>query len=214
MSNLKLEQTGCRKVMTWIAGIIATIISGVIVIWLTTGIPSPLNSEADSDPGLDPGPESTIAPTPTTEEPAPQVWKEDTLSIPVANGGNDQVADLDTGTLLQTGTSIPVDDADLMIRQAVHGIFFEPGVSQGDGVTYDARFIDVNDAAVGQEGCADAAVSSEISNHLQLSSDVDVGSYICMVTTQGRLAEFTVTSVDLSSSPLQVEIAFVVWARE
>ena len=110
--------------------------------------------------------------------------------------------------------SIPASDADLIARRFVHGVVLEPGLSKGDGVTFDARFTEVNDAAVNQEGCEAAAISPQASNHLQLSSDVDVRSHICMVTTQGRLAEFEIVRTDLSGTTWEVEIAFVVWPRE
>ncbi len=203
MSKSKKRRMGVGKVVAWVAGIVATIISGVVVVWLTTGNPS---SE---------GPGYTVEiPTPTADTPVSQVWKEGDLTLPVSISDRGQAADLDAGRLLQLGTSISASDADIIVRQAVHGVVVEPGLSKGDGVTFDARFTGVNDRSVGRDGCAAAAISPQTSNHLELTSDIDVGSHICMVTTHGRLAEFEIVSIDLSSATRDVQIAFVVWVRE
>ena len=198
MSKSENQHMGVGKVVSWIAGIVGSVIAGVVVVLITTG------NHSSKGPG----------PIVDTTSSTAKVWKQGNLTIPVSSVNTGRVADLDSGRLLPLGTSIPVRDADIIVRQAVHGIVVEPGISKGDGVTFDARFIAVNDASVGREGCADAEASPRASNHLQLFSAINVGSHICMVTTKGRLAEFTVTSVELSRKPRQVRIKFVVWTRE
>ena len=83
-----------------------------------------------------------------------------------------------------------------------------PGI---DGVTFEARFTKISDSAIGYEGSAAAAIAPSVSQHLALSSVIDVGSRVAMVTTEGRLAEFTVTKIDLSRNPGLIDIAFTVW---
>ncbi len=190
------------KVIGWIAGIVGAVIAGVIVVWLTSG-----------GPQTQPTPTRT-RPSPTATAPAPTVWREGDLTIPVSAGNSGRVADLDAGRLLPLGTSIPASDADIIVRQTPHSVVIEPGLSKGDGVTFDARFTAVSDGAIGRDACADAAISPQASNHLQLSSDIDVRSHVCMVTTNDRLAEFEIVRVDLSSTAREVEIAFVVWASD
>jgi hypothetical protein len=143
-----------------------------------------------------------------------KIWKQGKLSIPFNNFGSGEVADLDNGKLLMLGTSISATGSDISIRQSVHSIVLEPGLSRGDGTTFDARFIAVSDSPLGREECSASLVSPTASNHLQLSSDIDVGSNICMVTSDGRLAEFSISKLNLTDNPRSVEIEYVVWRRE
>jgi hypothetical protein len=197
------RQLTIGKVIAWIAGIVGAIIAGVAVFLITTG-----------NLGLGGLAGGVGVPSATADSPVSRVWKEGNLTLPVSSSDGGQAADLDTASLLPLGTSIPASNADIIVRQSPHSVVLEPGLSQGDGVTFGARFTDVNDAAVGREGCVAAAISPRASNHLQLSFDIDVGSHICMVTNQGRPAEFKINRVSLSGSTQEVELAFVVWMRE
>jgi len=143
-----------------------------------------------------------------------KVWKEGILTIPINSSFGKRAADLDAATILPLGTSVPSEGVDVLFRQSVHGIVMEPGESKGDGVTFDARFVAVNDSKVGMDGCITAAVSPKVSNHLQLSSAIDVGSHICVVTTEGRMAEISITNSNLNGSPRNVEIEYVVWKEK
>ncbi len=134
-----------------------------------------------------------------------------TRTIPVSSGNSGQALDLDNGSLLVLGTSQPAGDADLVVRQAVHGVVLEPGLSHGDGLTFDARFVRVADKAGGHDVCADAAVNGKVGNILTVSSDVQVGSHVCMVTNKGRLAEFEITKTDFAGSPRSLQMNFVTW---
>lgn len=149
-----------------------------------------------------------------TDESTVKIWKEGKLLIPLNNTNSGEVADIDNGRLLRLGTTVSASGADISIRQSVHSIIIEPGLSKGDGITFDARFIAVNDSSIGKDGCAGSLVSSDVSNHLQLSSDVNVGSHICMVTSEGRLAEFSITNLNLEGSSRNVEIEYEVWSKE
>jgi hypothetical protein len=187
------------RLLGWIAGIAGSVITAVILFFLI-------------EPGglLNPDPESPSDDGKATADEG-KVWRQGTLAVPVSAGDRGQVADLDAGRLLPLGTSIPAGDADLSVRQAVHGIVIEPGLSKGDGVTFSARFVRVGDAPAGRDGCAAAAISPAASNHLQLSSDLHAGSFVCLITTQGRVAEFEVVKFD--ESRREVTIAFTVWER-
>lgn len=174
-----------------------------------TPTPTPVITPTPT-PTPTPAPASTPTPTPT---PAPEVWREGTLDVPISAGDTGRAADLDSGQLLPLGTSMPAGGDDLIFRQAVHGIVMEPGLSMGDGVTFDARFARVGDGPAGRDGCG-AAIGSRVSNHLQLFSAIDAGSHICMVTTQGRLSEFEILNIELSRSQRQIEIRYTTWANE
>lgn len=143
-----------------------------------------------------------------------KIWKEGKLIIPVSTSNSGSVADLDNGKLLPLGTSISAAGADILIRQSIHSIVLEPGLSKGDGITFDARFLTVNDHSVGKDGCSASLVSPEASNHLQLSSDIDIGSHICMVTSEGRIAELNITKLNFTGNSRNAEIEYVVWQKE
>ncbi|MFT5821511.1 MAG: hypothetical protein ACI8ZM_002764 [Crocinitomix sp.] len=142
------------------------------------------------------------------------IWKEGTLKIPVSRHNGGRVADLDSGMLLFLGTSVSAIGADIVVRQSIHSIVMEPGLSKGDGVSFDARFISVNDEKIGREGCVKALMLPEISNHLQFSKEIGIGSYIGMITTDGRLAEFNIVNTNWSADPAEIEISFMVWNKE
>ena len=149
-----------------------------------------------------------------TKNTDPKIWKTGKLTIPFNNSHSGKVANLDNGRLLLLGTSLSAAGADISFRQFVHGIVLEPGLSKGDGITFDARFLAVNDHSVGKKGCSASLVSPKTLNHLQLSSDVDVGSHICMVTSEGRMAEFSITKLNFKESPGNVDIEYVVWQKD
>ncbi len=146
----------------WLAGIAATVIAGLLLSWLTSG--DGQTTDTIPIPATERPTRTVIPPTPTVAEPEPAIWQEGTLIVPVSSVDRGQAADLDTGNLLMLGTSISADGADLLVRQSPGPVVIEPGLSQGDGVTFEARFTEVNDAPVGQEGCAAAAISPEASN--------------------------------------------------
>ena len=206
----KQEKSLWSNAGKWLAGIAATVIAGLLLSWLTPG----QDPDPTSIPPTERPPSAEATDTPTVTEPKPAIWQEGTLTLPVSGSDSGQAADLDAGNLLMLGTSVPVDDADILVRQSPHSIVIEPGLSRGDGITFEARFTEVNDASVGQAECTAATISSKASNHLQLFSDIDVGSHICMVTTQGRVAEFEIINTNFSGSSNEVEIAFIVWARD
>lgn len=198
--------------------VLVLIIGGVVIYQLylgltvqKLGIPGVLDIEFGNRIGAPATPVPSESPPAQTES---KVWREGDLKIPVAVGNTGRVADLDSGQLLPLGTSLPVRDADLAVKQAVHGVVVEPGVPRGDGETFDARFTRVGDSPAGRDGCAAASVAPKVSPHLLLSSDIGVGSHVCLVTTQGRLAEFEILKVELDGQQRELEARYTVWVSE
>jgi hypothetical protein len=182
------------RAFEWIFGIIGAVIAGLLTTWLTGSWPM-------------------IAAFFGFVTITPEVWREDRFVVPVSLGNGGKAADLDAGRLLAVGTSVSAAEVDLIVRQSVHGVVMEPGLPNNGTDTYNARFTRVSDNKVGRDECKDASVAAKVSNHLQLESEIRVGSHVCMVTTQGRLAEFEITNVDLSPTKRQVEIKTVVWIK-
>jgi hypothetical protein len=81
----------------------------------------------------------------------------------------------------------------------VHGGVVEPVVSKGDGGTFGARFIRIGDAPAGRDRRADAAAVPEVLDQHLRSSDIGVGSYVCMVTIQGQLTVSEIRKIKLAS---------------
>lgn len=142
-------------------------------------------------------------------EPSNRIWRQGTLSISAAIGGQGSAADLDRGGLLPIGTSISALDADVLVGSSPHGIVIQPGLPKSDGVSFDGRFVRVQDAPAGPADCAEAAISPSVSGILVLESNLHVGQYVCMVTTQGRLAVFEVVRFD--NVRKEMTINYTVW---
>ena len=151
-----------------VATVIALFVGGTSPWWWVEIFGSKSGSQTTEN--VQEPPNGTSGEEDPSENIGPKIWKTGTLTIPLNNSNSGEVADLDNGRLLRLGTSIPAAGADISIRQSVHSIILEPGLSKGDGITFDARFIAVNDSPVGKEGCLASLVSPEVSNHLQLSS--------------------------------------------
>jgi hypothetical protein len=162
---------------------------------------------------------ATATPIPTaTPTPIPssidEVWREGTLQIPLSTEDTGQAADLDGGRLLRLGTSELAVDADIAAKDTSDDVALEPGVPQTDGVTFEARFVLTSDTSFDRNQCAAAATGSGASDHLLRLSDIDVGTHVCMVTTQGRLAEFEILDTKLNGQQRWVEIRYTTWANQ
>lgn len=145
------------------------------------------------------------------EESSSHVWKEGSLTIPVLARDTGMAADLDDGHLLPIGTSISAPDADIAISQSPHAWIIQPGLSKGDGITFDAHFYSVGDSPAGYDNCRNMVLSQNPNDILALGSSLNVGSYVCMSTNQKRLAEFEVVSVD--SEQRKMDIKYTVWQK-
>ena len=160
-------------------------------------------------------PISTAMAAPTPIPPSTdEVWREGTLQIPLSTGDTGQAADLDSGRLLRLGTSEPAGDADLAVKETSDDVVVQPGIPHTDGVTFEARFLLVGDTDPDRNRCATAATGSGASDHLLLLSDIDVGTHVCMVTTQGRLAEFEILDAKLNGQQRWVEIRYTTWGNQ
>ena len=164
---------------------------------------------------------ATATPIPTvTEAPTPvpsfiyAVWREGTLQIPLSTEDTGQAADLDSGRLLRFGTSEPGGDADIAVKETSDDVLFEPGILHTDAVTFEARFVLVGDTDPDRNRCAAASTGSGASDRLLLLSDIDVGTHVCMVTTQGRLAAFEILDAKLNGQQRWVEIRYITWANQ
>jgi hypothetical protein len=191
--SLMAESNKGRVLELIIVGIVFPVIATVLATWITGSWP-----KISSFLGFQP-----IKPD--------QVLREDRVNLPVTGAAARHAADLDGGRIVPIGTSLSSSDADLVARQTPHGIVLEPGFPKDDTDTFEARFTGVSDAPVGRGGCAKSSIAPKVTNHLQLGPDIHQGSHVCMVTTQGRLAEFEISKVDLSSTKREVEIRTIVW---
>lgn len=187
-----MTESNRGRFFEWLAGIASTVIAGVLIAWLTGVISEPPYVGGSND----------------------KKGREHRLILPIPAGDPRHAADLDGARMVPLSTSATTSDADLIARQTIHGIVMEPGVSKNGTNTFEARFTRISDNKVGREGCKDASVAPHVSNHLQLESDRRAGSHVCMVTTQGRLAELEIMKVDLSPTRREVEIKTVVWAKD
>ena len=90
------------QLLKWIAGIVGSVIAGVLVLWLV-------------------GPGGFLNADPTPEPDPLTVWRQGTLVIPLTVGDRGQVVDLDGGRLLPLGTSISARDSDMKSRETGTG---------------------------------------------------------------------------------------------
>lgn len=185
----------------WLMGIVASVIAGVIVVWLTGGSTS--NSESASvqrtqGPTITPTWTLTPTITPTvTATSDPTIWREGNLILPIDGSYG---ADLDNAQRIIMGTSIS-GDADVVIQ-------YSPGGSV-IGPTSNSSFTAVNDSQAGRTGCS-AVAGSPITNRIfSLGNNATMGMHFCMVTSQNRIAEFEL----IRSNSSEVEISFTVWKR-
>jgi hypothetical protein len=135
------------------------------------------------------------------------------LEIPISSSNSGSAADLDEGNLITLGTAISPRNADILAYQSVHDIIIQPGVSKGDGITFDAQFLKMADRTIDYQECKEAGSLEKISQHIP-SSNIKKGSCICMRTTEGRLARFTVIKENYSGNNRSIEIDFIVWKKE
>jgi len=142
------------------------------------------------------------------------VWREGTLQIPLSTDDTGQAADLDGGRLLSLGTSELAGDADIAVKDTSNDVAFEPGAPNTDGFTFGARFVLIGDTFLDRNRCAAAATGSAGSDYLLRLSDIDVGTHVCMVTTQGRLAEFEILDTKLNGQHRWIEIRYTTWAYQ
>lgn len=149
---------------------------------------------------------------PPEQEETNNIWMQGSLEIPIGSSNSGRAADLDEGNLIPLGTSISPRGADILAYQSVHDIIIQPGVSKGDGITFDAQFLKMADRSIDYQECKEAGSLEKISQHIP-SSNIKKGSCICMRTTEGRLARFTVIKENFSGNNRSIEIDFFVWKK-
>lgn len=205
---------------TAVLGLVAAIVTLLAAIGGTAGFfqggdatpggasAGPDAATAAATPAVTPSPKTKSA----TQTPIPTdaVWREGTLEIPVGGDHAGQVADFDTGELIPGEGSQEARDADLTVRDDGDEIVLEPGISKRDGTFY-ARFVMVNDEAAGREGCAAGDGGPAHSGLLRLFAEIEVGSHVCVVTTQGRVAEFEIVAAKLNGRQRWLEVRYTTW---
>lgn len=206
---------------TAILGLVAAIVTLLATIGGTAGVfqsggttaggqgtaPSP-PAEA---PTLTPTPIPTAKPVTATPTPTPAIWQKGTLELPIEGENVDQAADLETGKMVRAEDEEDRRDADLAARVDGDDILLEPGLGNGDGGFY-AWFVSVNDEPAGRNGCAAGDGKRASSSRLQLSRDVEIGSHVCLVTTENRIAEFEIVGAKLTGRQRWLEIRYTTWA--
>ncbi|UJH91450.1 hypothetical protein LZ575_01295 [Antarcticibacterium sp. 1MA-6-2] len=149
----------------------------------------------------------------TEQEETNNIWRKGRLEIPISSSNSGRVADLDEGNLIPLGTSISPRDADIFAYHSVHDIIIQPGVSKGDGITFDAQFLKMADRSIDYQECKEAGSLDKISQHIP-TSNIKKGSCICMRTTEGRLARFSLIKENYSGNNRSIEIDYIVWKKE
>lgn len=206
---------------TAILGLVAAIVTLLATIGGTAGVfqgggttaggqgsaPSP-PAEA---PTPTPTPIPTAKPVAATPTPTPAIWQKGTLELPVEGENADQAADLDTGKMVRAEDEEDRRDADLAARADGDEIELDPGFSGPDAGFY-AWFVTINEEPAGRDGCAAGEGKQVPSSVLQLSKDVEIGSHVCLVTTEGRSAEFEIIGAKLTGRQRWLEIRYTTWA--
>lgn len=164
-------------------------------------------------------PAATRAPTPSplpqttraTPTPTPVIIKTGTLDVPVNEGDINEAADIDSGKVIRIEKSEEARLADLIIMDDDDGLSLKSGVLGEEG-GYGARFITVSDEAAGRALCVKAAGLGGAVTSLQFPSDIEVGSHVCLVTTEEHVAEFEIVAAKLNGRQRYVEIRYTTWA--
>lgn len=172
-----------------------------------TSTPSPTRSPT---PSQTPSPKTQ--PATATPTPSPMVWLKGTLEIPVSSDNDGQMADFDAGELIRVEKSEEARDADLGVSVDGDELVLEPGAGKPDGAAFYARFVTIGDEAAGREGCADRESGPGVSSPLLFPTEVEVGSHVCMVTTEGRIAEFEILGAKLTGRQRWLEVRYTTWA--
>ncbi|HET9477601.1 MAG TPA: hypothetical protein VFP63_08950 [Dehalococcoidia bacterium] len=211
---------------TAILGLVAAIVTLLATIGGTAGVFQGGGTTAGgqgSTPPSPPAEAATATPTPTptivptvktatgTLTPTPAIWQKGTLELPVEGENADLAADLDTDKTVRAEDEDDRRNADLAARIDGDEIELDPGFSGPDGGFY-AWFVSVNEEPVGREGCAAGEGKRVPSSGLRLFNDVEVGSYVCLVTSQGRIAELEIVAAKLTGRQRWLEISYTTWA--
>lgn len=211
---------------TAILGLVAAIVTLLATIGGTAGVFQGGGTTAGGQGTAPPSPPAdaltpTPTPVPTTTPtmktvtgaptPTPVIWQKGTLELPVEGESADQAADLDADKIVREEDEDGRLDADLAARVDGDEILLEPGLVSPDGGFY-AWFVTVNDEPAGRNGCAAGEGKRVSSNSLQLSKDVEIGSHICLVTTEDRIAEFEIIGAKLTGRQRWLEIRYTTWA--
>ncbi|HET8943830.1 MAG TPA: hypothetical protein VFO59_03535, partial [Dehalococcoidia bacterium] len=203
---------------TAILGLVAAIVTLLATIGGTAGVFQGGGTTAGGQGTAPPSPPAeALTPTPTpiptakpataTSMPTPAIWQKGTLELPVEGENVDQAVDLDTDEIVRDEDEDGRLDADLAARVDGDEILLEPGLVSPDGGFY-AWFVTVNDEPAGRNGCAAEEGKRVSSNSLQLSRDVEIGSHICLVTTEDRIAEFEIIGAKLTGRQRWLEIRY------
>ncbi len=208
---------------TAVLGLVAAIVTLLAAIGGTAGF----FQGGDATPGGgSAGPDAVTAAATPAATPSPKmeaatgtpisthaVWREGTLEIPVEGDNTGPVADFDAGELVRVEGPQEARDADLIVRDTGDEVVLEPGIRQPDGATFYARFVMVGDEAAGIDGCATGDSGKTTFTRLRLFAEIEVGSHVCLVTTQGRLAEFEIVAAKLNGKQRWLEVRYTTWAN-
>ena len=206
---------------TAILGLVATIVTLLATIGGTAGVFQSGGTTAGGQGTAPSPPAEAVTPTPTpiptvktmtaTPTPTPAIWQKGTLELPVEGENVDQAADLGTGEIVRDEDEEGRRDADLSARVDGDDILLEPGLGSSGGGFY-AWFVTVNDEPAGRDGCAAGEGKAVPSGGLQLSKDVEIGSHVCLVTTEERIAEFEIIGAKLTGRQRWLEVRYTTWA--
>jgi hypothetical protein len=210
---------------TAILGLVAAIVTLLATIGGTAGVFQGGGTTAGGQGSAPSPPAEALTPTPTptpttiptakpvtaTPTPTPAIWQKGSLELPIEGENADQAADLDTGKVVRQEDEDDRRDADLAARVDGDEIELDPGFSGPDAGFY-AWFVTINEEPAGRDGCAAGEGKRVPSSSLQLSKDVEIGSHVCLVTTEGRIAEFEIIGAKLTGRQRWLEIRYTTWA--
>ena len=160
-----------------------------------------------------PSPARTTASQSGTPAPSPAIWRQGTLEIPIHGDNQGQAADFDAGKLVLVETPEEAREADLGVREDGGDVLLEPGIVDSGDSRFYARFVAINDEAMGRDGCATGGGGSVSTSHLRLFTDVEVGSHVCLMTSRGRTAEFEIMAAKLNGKQRWIELQYSTWAN-
>jgi hypothetical protein len=123
--------------------------------------------------------------------------------------GREVWADFDEGRIWDSHISINLefsDDYEVLLSQNPGGLALWGGLPDGNGIPR-LKMAEIGDVEPGRLGCAESAPQAA-TNGFSLR-DLG-GQYVCMATTDGRIAQFRIVNVS-DDTPFKVTLEYVTW---